>query len=498
MKLPVIPYPQQVEALEGSYTFPESGPQIRRETLQELAEEAYNLTISPEGILIQSASESGFLNAGRTLRQIIRHTPNRTLPCCVIQDFPRYSHRGFMLDCVRHFFTVAEIKKLIDAMAMFKMNVFHWHLTDDQGWRIQIDRYPLLTEIGSKRPYSDFGRDYEPGEYGGFYTKDDIREIVAYCTARCIEVIPEIEFPGHATSILAAYPELSCDGHPVQVSTRGGVHTNTICVSSEKTMEFVQNVLTEVAGLFPGKRIHLGGDEAPKDHWMNCPHCQAYMEEHGLKNALELQCDFTNRVAEFLKQYDKTAVVWSDSIKGHNLSPEVTSQYWVGDINLTTEHLNKGGKTIMSTCGVFYLDMSYGQTAVSTTYNRFTLPPDVLPECEAGVLGIETPLWTEFIQNFERLAFQAFPRAAAAAERAWSSAEISDVDDFKARFKLLSADLTEIGVSPAPEKLWDMPKPKRIWDALKYWHHAMTRDDIQKGIAQMKRERKEAEYEKQS
>ena len=497
MKLPVIPYPQQVRQLDGVYRLPEGGIHVTYRQDDTIAPEGYRLTVGA-GILIEHADRDGKLNAERTLRQIVRHCAGGEIPCCEIHDAPRCRHRGFMLDCVRHFFTVEEIKRMIDAMAMFKMNVFHWHLTDDQGWRIQIDRYPLLTEVGSKRPYSDFGRDYEPGEYGGVYTKDDVREIVAYCEERCVEVIPEIEFPGHATSILAAYPDLSCDGHPVQVSTRGGVHTNTICVSSEKTMEFVKNVLSEVVELFPGKRIHLGGDEAPKDHWMNCPHCQEYMKAHGLKNALELQCDFTNRVAEFLKQYGKTAIVWSDSIKGHNLSPEVTSQYWVGDIDLTAEHLNKGGRTIMSTCGTFYLDMSYGQTAVSTTYKGFEAIPGVLPECEAGILGIETPLWTEFIQNFDRLAFQAFPRAAAAAERAWSPAEIRDVDDFKARFKLLSADLVELGVVPAPEKLWDMSKPKRIWDALKYWHHAMTRDDIQKFIAQMKRERKEAEYEREN
>ena len=496
MKLPVIPYPQSVRVLDGFYHLPEGQIHVAYRADETILPEAYRLTIQ-DGILIESSDRTGKLNAQRTLRQIVHHSANRELPCCVIEDAPRFSHRGFMLDCARHFFTVDEIKKMIDAMAMFKMNVFHWHLTDDQGWRLQIDRYPLLTEIGSKRPYSDFGRDYEPGEYGGIYTKEDVREIVTYCEERCVEVIPEIEFPGHATSILAAYPEMSCDGHSVQVSTRGGVHTNTICVSSERTMEFVQNVLKEVVDLFPGKRIHLGGDEAPKDYWLNCPHCQAYMEEHGLKNALELQCDFTNRVAEFLKQFGKTAIVWSDSIKGHNLSPEVASQYWVGDINLTAEHLNKGGAVVMSTCGTFYLDMSYGQISLSKTYRGFETPPGVLPEREGGILGLEVPLWAEFIQNLERLSFQAFPRAAAAAERAWSPSELTDAEDFKARFRLLSGDLTAMGVVPAAERLWDMSKPKRIWDALKYWHHAMTRDDIQKFIAQQKRERKDAAYEKQ-
>lgn len=494
MKLPVIPYPRHVEELGGFCRLPEGNIPVDYRLDEQVEREGYRLTIR-EGIRVEYSDRAGRLNAQRTLRQIVRRSPGRRIPCCTVEDAPRFCHRGFMLDCVRHFFPVEAIKKIIDAMAMFKINVFHWHLTDDQGWRLPIVRYPLLAQIGSRRPYSDFGRNYEPGEYGGIYTREQIREIVAYCEERCMEVIPEIEMPGHATSILAAYPELSCDGHPVRVSTRGGVHANTLCISREGTMHFIQDVLGEVMALFPGSRIHLGGDEAPKEHWIRCPRCQAYMQEHGLKNALELQCAFTNRVADFLREHGRTAIVWSDSMKGHTLSPDVAAQYWVGDPQLTQEHLDRGGQVIMSTCGAFYLDMSYGQTALSTTYMGFRPPEGLSPQAAERIIGIEVPIWTEFIPDLARLSYQVFPRAAAAAERAWSPAEQDDPGDFRARFRLMADDLTERGLPPAPERVWEMSKPQRIWDALRYWHHAMTRDDIQKMIAQMKREREEAEYD---
>ena len=267
----ILPKPRELQIGEGFYQG--ELQQVKQIGDDSLEAEGYCLKIGAQAIEMRAKTQVGFYYAEQTLRQLQRRNGGK-LPLCEIVDAPVFAHRGFMLDCVRHFFPVADLKRLIEAAARMKLNRFHWHLTDDQGWRIQIDAFPKLTQLASMRPCSNFGRYREAGPHGGFYTKEEIREIVAFCAERQITVIPEIEMPGHASALLSAYPEFSCDGKPVQVKTRGGVHADTLCAGKEETYAALESILTEVMELFPGKRIHLGGDEAPKDHWKACPLCQ--------------------------------------------------------------------------------------------------------------------------------------------------------------------------------------------------------------------------------
>lgn len=309
----ILPKPRELQIGEGFYQG--ELQQVKQIGDDSLETEGYRLKIGAQAIEMRAKTQVGFYYAEQTLRQLQRQNGGK-LPLCEIVDAPVFAHRGFMLDCVRHFFPVTDLKRLIEAAARMKLNRFHWHLTDDQGWRIQIDAFPKLTQLASMRPCSNFGRYREAGPHGGFYTKEEIREIVAFCAERQITVIPEIEMPGHASALLSAYPEFSCDGKPVQVKTRGGVHADTLCAGKEETYAALESILTEVMELFPGKRIHLGGDEAPKDHWKACPLCQRKMRQEGLKSEVELQCWFTDRMADFLKSHGREAVVWNDALKG--------------------------------------------------------------------------------------------------------------------------------------------------------------------------------------
>ena len=300
----ILPKPREIQVEEGFY---QGGPERMEQICDDSLEtEGYRLKIGAQAIEMRAKTQAGFYYAEQTLRQLQRQNGGK-LPLCEIVDAPVFAHRGFMLDCVRHFFPVTDLKRLIEAAARMKLNRFHWHLTDDQGWRIEISAFPKLTELASMRPFSNFGRSMEYGPHGGYYTKSDIREIVAFCAERHITVIPEIEMPGHASALLSAYPEYSCDGKPVAVKTRGGVYADTLCAGKEETYAALEAILMEVMELFPGKQIHLGGDEAPKDHWKACPLCQRKMRQEGLKSEVELQCWFTDRMAAFLKSHGREA-----------------------------------------------------------------------------------------------------------------------------------------------------------------------------------------------
>lgn len=452
--------------------------------------EGYRLKISADTIAVRAKTQAGFYYAEQTLRQL-QHQHGGTLPQCEIVDAPAYDHRGFMLDCVRHFFPVADLKRLIEAAARMKLNRFHWHLTDDQGWRIQIDAFPKLTELASMRPYSNFGRSMEYGPHGGFYTKSDIREIVAFCAERQIEIIPEIEMPGHASALLSAYPEFSCDGKPVSVKTRGGVYADTLCAGKEETYAALETILTEVMELFPGKQIHLGGDEAPKDHWKTCPLCQRKMREEGLKSEVELQCWFTGRMAAFLKAHGREAIVWNDALKrSDRLSPEITLQYWVGgDDASVIAHADAGGAVIQSPCTRYYLDSCYGQLPLNRVYAYDPVFP--AQKSRESTLGVEAPIWTEYIPDMKKAGYMAFPRMAAIAETGWCGAKGKDMEEFQNRLLRFLPLLRELGFEPAPETVWNMKKSARIRDALRFWHHALTWADFMDFVNRLRQEKKE-------
>lgn len=405
--LKIIPEPKQIIYMEG-----EVGDGLFILTEPNIPKEGYELYLNEKGITIYASDKEGVFYAQKTLEQIIAQCEK--LPCVVVKDSPKYSYRGFMLDCSRHFFTVEEILKQIDVLADLKINKFHWHLTDDQGWRIEIEEYPDLVNIGSKR-YST-RKDNLP--VNGYYTKSDIRKVVSYCSERFIEVIPELDMPGHFTAAIASYPFLGCENKQIKVSEHFGIHSDIACAGKESTYIFIKKVLEEIIELFPSDYIHLGGDEALKLKWINCPDCQKAIKEKNLKDEEELQGAFLSEIIKFINSRGKKAILWNDGLLGGNISGNYTVQYWKESkrfIEVTNKEAAKGRKVIYSPFFSFYLDYPCGMTPLKKVYNYKSKISD------EAISGMEAPLWTEYVPNVKRLEFMTYPRIAAFAERAWST-----------------------------------------------------------------------------
>jgi hexosaminidase len=340
------------------------------------------------------------------------------------------------------------------------MNKFHWHLKEDQGWRIEIKKYPKLTEIGSKRKDTKIGgwltKKFRGIPHEGFYTQDEIREIVAYAQDRFIEIIPEIDMPGHSLAAIASYPELSCTGEKQEVAIKPGIYPDVYCPGNEKTFEFLQNVIDEVVELFPSPIFHIGGDEVPKTRWELCPKCQALMKEIGISNTHDLQVYFTNRIGEYLKKKGRRLMGWNE-ILGESLAPDAIAQWWVGNKKKVLHHLHQGRNFVMSKVGFVYFDYNYVLTPLKKCYNYEPIPKELEEEYHNNVLGIEAPLWTEWVPTKERLGWQVFPRLFAVAETGWTPKHQKNYSDFKQRlkklipilskFNLISADLSEVDPS---------------------------------------------------
>ncbi|MDD4316169.1 MAG: beta-N-acetylhexosaminidase [Clostridia bacterium] len=376
--------------------------------------EGYRLDIGSQGVVITAETPRGLFYAKQTLTQLEEEYAEQ-LPFVSITDFPRYAYRGFMLDCSRHFFPIDIIKKQLDIMATLKLNTFHWHLTDDQGWRIQLDGFPRLTEIGSKRAQTaGDGKKVE-----GFYTKDEISDIVAYCADRFIEVIPEIDLPGHFKAALAAYPQFSCNQLEITVGEGFGISPDILCAGKEESYEFCYSILDEVAELFPGRYFHLGGDEALKLYWLDCPDCQKRIADCGLKNEEELQGYFMSKMVAHLNEKGKTVINWNDGMLGGNIKGDIIVQYWkenkIGR-EVAIKEAKNGRKVIISPFFSYYLDYPYGMTPLKKTYNY-----EADGAITDQVIGLEAPLWTEHIEDAEKLWQQIYPRLVALAERAWSN-----------------------------------------------------------------------------
>ena len=389
----------------------------------------------------------------QTLRQLV--APDGTVPAVEIADKPCFAHRGGMLDSGRHFWTVDEVKRFIDILAMHKLNRFHWHLSEDQGWRIEIKRYPLLTQIGSIRKETVIGRydktdesrnRYDGTPYGGFYTQDDIRDIVAYAAERYIEVIPEIDMPGHMLGALAAYPALGCRGEGYEVWTHWGISKDVLCAGKEATFEFVENVLEEVLGLFPSKLIHVGGDECPKDRWKECPACRKRIREEGLANEDELQSYFMHRVEKWLHKHGRELIGWDEIMSG-GISKSAVIMAWTDQFR-GTEAAKKGNRVIMTPKWNCYLDYAQtshpeklepiGPTRYLSVRQVYRLDPydRLKPDQYRNILGIQGNLWTEYIADFGHVQRMTLPRMAAIAEIAWAY-DRKDYDDFRRRAKRL-------------------------------------------------------------
>lgn len=414
-----------------------------------LSEEGYTLEILPESIKITATTAKGIFYGVQTLFQLMPPTVAIKQPvplpiklnALTIKDSPRFAYRGLHLDVGRHMYPVSFIKKYIDLMAMYKLNTFHWHLTEDQGWRIEIKKYPDLTRIGSVRKGTQIGKTEQTDNipYGGFYTQEEAKEIVQYAANQFITVIPEIEMPGHSVAVLTAYPELSCTGGPFEVRQIWGVSDDIYCAGNEKVFEFVENVLTEIMAIFPSTYIHIGGDEAPHVRWAHCEKCQKRIKDEGLKNEAELQSYFIKRIEKFLNAKGRKLIGWDEILEG-GLAPEATVMAWRG-IQAGIDAANQHHDVIMTPVDYCYFDyyqgdptsdpqLVGGNTTLKTVYSYNPIPPVLSPENAKHIIGVQGNVWTEYVKTPENVEFKAFPRAIALAEVAWSQQENRDWNGF--------------------------------------------------------------------
>ena len=421
-----------------------------------LGEEGYLLQVHPDGISISANTEAGLFYAFQTFIQMLpeemsaKSTKRIVLPECTILDYPRFEWRGSHLDVCRHFFTVKQIEKHLDLMAAYKMNKFHWHLTDDQGWRIEIEKYPNLNDIGSwrvDRTKSRWGKEKpaQPGEdptYGGYYTKKEIAEIVKYAAQRNIEIIPEIDIPGHCSAVLASYPELSCDNGHYEVAVGPYWPPKAVlCAGNDAVLQFVFDILDEVADLFPSEYIHIGGDEALKDNWESCPKCQARIRANGLRNENELQGWLLTQVQEHLAQRGKRIVGWDDILDCGGVENDAVVMAWRGDSSAYNAAL-RGYNVVAANPDYCNLEYYQGDTnhhplafpqhlSLRKAYAFDPMPKGLTEEDQARVCGGECILWTDYILNYDQAEYQLIPRICALAECLWSQPEMKDWNRFQ-------------------------------------------------------------------
>ena len=486
----IIPVPAHIQSGKGTYTLPEQGAKvfiqgasssalanyIRQSALRgttaksrskadiaitiggkaskTIASEGYTLNISPKRIDIVASTDHGAFYAIQTLLQMTQMGKLQTLDACTVSDEPRFPYRGLHFDVSRHFFSKDFLIKQIDAMALLKLNRMHLHLTDGAGWRLQIDRYPRLTSFAAWRPAqtwqewakceTKYCNQTDPNAHGGYYTKDDIRQVLAYAESRHITVIPEIEMPGHSDEVLAAYPEVSCDG-----KGKGG----DFCPGKEATFQFLENILSEVIELFPSHYIHIGGDEAGKSAWKTCPDCQRRMKEEGLNSLDELQSYLIRRIEKFVNSKGRDIIGWDEILEG-GLAPNATVMSWRG----TSGGIKaiKAGHDVVMTPGELYLDHTQdapfkepisigGYGSLQVTYDFNPVDPSLTQQELKHLLGVQANLWTEYVPTPEHAEYMYYPRTFAVAETGWSRAEDKNYDKFRPRAVALCNLLQKMG-----------------------------------------------------
>ena len=439
-------------------------------TDKSLATEEYTLKVSSKGVEIVGGTPQAVFYGLQSLRQLISAgevaKKGVKLTGVAIKDKPLLGHRGAMLDVCRYFYTVAEVKRFIDIMAIHKLNRFHWHLTEDQGWRIEIKKYPNLVQIGSKRKETIIGhrrysKVYDGTPHGGYYTQEEVKDIVKYAAERYIEVIPEIDMPGHMVAALASYPHLGCRDEKFEVRTTWGISKDVLCPGKESTFEFIEGVLEEVVSLFPSQYIHYGGDESPRDRWKECPHCQKRIQEEGLKDEHELQSYFMHRVEKFLAKHNRKVIGWDEIIYG-GINKSATIMLW-NDKN--REKAVKLGNDVILT-PKYYCYMDYYQTnrplsnkeglmihekRILTIRKAYSLNPyEFLEPSEySRIKGVQANLWTEYVPNFQEVQLNLLPRMAAIAEVGWTIGE-RNFDEFSVRMHHLRNLYDKNGIIYAP------------------------------------------------
>ena len=433
------------------------------------AKEAYSLKVAPDGVLIEATEVNGAFYGLQTLLQLLpaeiygdklAKKVKWTAPCCTIVDEPEFAYRGFLFDSGRYFFPKEEVMKFIDLMAMHKQNMFHWHLTEDQGWRIQIDKYPKLTTVGAWRKETAFHSWIGNGiPHGGFYTKDDIREVVEYARRRCVTVIPEVEIPGHSTAAITAYPEFSCfpDRH-YEVETRWGIWKNLYAPTAQ-TFQFLEDVFTELFELFPSPLYHIGGDEAPKDVYRESQYCQDLMKVLGIESEEELQTFFVKRIGDFLRKHGKTVIGWDEILDGGALDDPIAMSY--RGHAPAARGIRRGIRVVLTPNRWCYLDNQQADQPddvaqeifmpLKKVYNYYPAVDSIPDLSKKYIIGYETCLWTEYVPDNETAEFMAFPRNVAGAEVAWTSRPNKDWESFRLRMpKILKRlEMKHIGYCPA-------------------------------------------------
>lgn len=427
--------------------------------------ESYTLDITENLIELKGADEEGVFWAVQSLKQIFLQC-GESLPEIHIKDAPAYSYRGFMLDCGRYFFPKEDVLKLIDMMALHKLNRFHWHLTEDQGWRAQLLDNILLTEIGAYRSHTNFG--VKP--HGGFYTKEDMKEVVEYAHKKCIKVIPEIDTPGHTVSAIAAYPFLSCFDRNLNVATHCGVKHDVLCVGKESTFEFMFSVFDELLEIFTDGIVHIGGDEVPTTRWKLCPHCNKRIKDEGLKSVDDLHPYYLSRIAEHIEKKGSKVIMWNDTVRDYMAKSSITRQLWNDEMSESEviKLINKGTEFIISFVNAYYLDLPYGLTSLKKCYEYNPCYEGIDEDKKDMLLGIEACLWTEFVPDMKKAGYQTFPRLGAFSETAWTVKEEKSYDRFCEKLPFYEYMLSSYKMNFAKEKE-AVPKGARRLASRLYW-----------------------------
>lgn len=448
-----------------------------------IKKEGYKMDITPDKITIAASDKAGAFYGVQTLMQLMppaiygkaQGGENWSIPCVSIEDWPRFGYRGAGLDVSRTFFPLETIYNMLDWISYHKLNTFHWHITDDNGWRIEIKKYPLLTEKGAWRgPDEVLPPAYGSGNkrYGGFYTQEEIKEVVKYAAERNIEIIPEIDLPGHSKAVIECYPEVGCTNKDKTMSVNGEVN-NVWCVGNEKSYKMIEDIVAELAEIFPSEKIHLGGDEVNMDNWKKCPHCQAFMKKMGMKEEIELQNYFVRRMEKIVNKYGKVLVGWDEIIKGGELEPSTIVYGW-GSNKRAANSVKAGQPTVFLPAEYCYLDMKQSEyerghnwAAIVTLDSTYKVDPigmnDFTPEEEKLVLGIQANLWCELLDRPARfLEYQFFPRLCALSEAAWTNPELKDFENFYSRLTQTHYKRMEnMGIAfrvPFPEVIYENGK----------------------------------------
>ena len=415
--------------------------------------EWYYIDVKNDNMTVKAVCEEGVYRAIQTIKQIL----SQDMYVSVVEDEPGNAFRSFMLDVGRYFYPVEHIKKIIDYISLFKFNYFHFHLTEDQGWRFESKKYPKLTEIGSKRSHTNFGIKKEEG----FYTQSELRDIVDYCHKRFIKVIPEIDIPGHTMSALACYPELSCFNRKLKVSTHWGVKFDIMCAGKDFTYKFCKDILDELCEIFTDEYIHIGGDEAPKKRWELCDNCNAKLKELGLDNMEQLQLYFANYMAEHLKSKGKQTIMWYNKFdENDKIVPDkdIILQFW--GTKKDTEFcdvVNSGRRVITSNSSGYYIDLPYGYITLDDSYNTQGVTGI---ENTKSLFGYETCLWTEYVKDIKKAKFNMFPRVLAISEVFWAGEKAKDYDGFKTKLPLFNEYLKKFDVKMPRRGIYN-PNPIR-------------------------------------